>query len=189
MPYYLGARANQGLWVDVYAPPDTKPGVYTGSVLVTSGRTRIAELPVKLTVWEFALPDTFAMRSNFGGLGGRLAQNLGMDAGTEEFRRVEDLTIDALLAHRCQPSGLGNIWPARTDDGGRLWVNGRLLAQKWMNQAPTDAVGSIELTAGVPVPIRMEYYENGGGAMATLRWSSPSVPEQVVPTANLFSAQ
>jgi len=31
----------------------------------------------------------------------------------------------------------------------------------------------------------MEYYENGGGAVAQLRWSSPSTPKQIVPQAAL----
>jgi hypothetical protein len=31
----------------------------------------------------------------------------------------------------------------------------------------------------------MEYYENGGGAVAELRWSSPSTPKQLIPQAAL----
>ncbi|MGQ9731922.1 MAG: glycoside hydrolase domain-containing protein [Candidatus Zipacnadales bacterium] len=117
-PFDVEPHTNQGLWVDVYVPASTQAGEYTGSVLVTVEKTRLAEVPVQLTVWGFALPDTFAMRSNFGGLGSRLAQNFGLDVGSEEFRRIEDRTIDTLLAHRCQPSGLGNIWPTRTAEGG-----------------------------------------------------------------------
>jgi len=34
----------------------------------------------------------------------------------------------------------------------------------------------------------MEYYENGGGAVAQLLWSSPSTAKQAVPTSQLYAA-
>jgi hypothetical protein len=33
----------------------------------------------------------------------------------------------------------------------------------------------------------IEYFENGGGAVIELRWSSASQPKQIVPQAKLFS--
>jgi hypothetical protein len=56
------------------------------------------------------------------------------------------------------------------DDGGRLWVNGHLLIDAWRGQAPTTYVGDIYLPGG-GVPVRMEYYENTGGATAMLSWA------------------
>ena len=55
------------------------------------------------------------------------------------------------------------------DDGGRLWVNGHLLINVWMDQAPRTYTGDIYLPGG-GVPVRMEYYENTGGATAQLSW-------------------
>lgn len=54
-----------------------------------------------------------------------------------------------------------------TDDGVRLWVNGRLLIDKWFDQAATTYSGEIDLPGG-PVDIRMEYYDQVGGAVARL---------------------
>ena len=76
-----------------------------------------------------------------------------------------------------------------TDDGVRLWVNGVQIINKWVNQAPTEWSGSISLVAGQKYDIRMEYYENGGGAAAKLSWSSPNQPKQVIPQSRLFSQQ
>ncbi|MBX3731027.1 MAG: PQQ-dependent sugar dehydrogenase [Verrucomicrobiae bacterium] len=67
---------------------------------------------------------------------------------------------------------------ATVDDGFRLRVGGRLVINQWMDQPPTTHRGTIALTAGQPVAIRMEYYENGGGAVARVRWSSRSQPEE-----------
>jgi hypothetical protein len=55
-----------------------------------------------------------------------------------------------------------------TDDGVRLWVNGHLLIDQWRDQVPTSHSGQIHVAGGVP--IKMEYYENGGIAAARLTW-------------------
>ncbi|HEX3776780.1 MAG TPA: PA14 domain-containing protein [Polyangiaceae bacterium] len=73
-----------------------------------------------------------------------------------------------------------------TDDGVRLWINNTLVIDHWIDEGPTEYASTpINLTAGVPVSFRYEYYENGGGASATFHWSSPSIAEQVVPAANM----
>jgi len=117
-PFDIEPGQNQGVWVDVYVPKTASPGEYTGTVTVTSGGETIAQVPVKLTVRAFSLPDTIAMRSNFGGLGGGLARRLGLDPASDQFRAVEDEYIDTMLKHRAIPSSLGSIWPKWTPEGG-----------------------------------------------------------------------
>lgn len=73
-----------------------------------------------------------------------------------------------------------------TDDGVRLWVNGQLLIDKWVDQGPTEWSGSITLAAQQRYNIRMEYYENGGGAAASLSWSSPSTTKAIIPQTQLY---
>ena len=58
---------------------------------------------------------------------------------------------------------------ATADDGMRLWVNGRLLIDKWVDQAATTVSAEIDLPGGL-IPVQMNYYENVGGASATLSW-------------------
>jgi hypothetical protein len=68
------------------------------------------------------------------------------------------------------------------DDGGRLWVGGRLLIDVWRDQPAQTYIGEIDLLAG-PVPVKMEYYEHTGLAVARLSWSRldvPSVPGTVM---------
>lgn len=69
----------------------------------------------------------------------------------------------------------------RSDDGSRLWVNGQQLVNQWINQGPTEWSGMIALTAGVPAAVTFEYYENGGGALAQLSWSSASQAKGTIP--------
>ena len=56
-----------------------------------------------------------------------------------------------------------------SDDGVRLWVNGHLLIDKWLDQAATPYSGVLYLSGNVAV--QMEYYENSGLAMAQLNWA------------------
>jgi len=77
---------------------------------------------------------------------------------------------------------------ARTDDGVRLWVDGELLVDNWKDQGAKERSGTVSLLAGRPVAIRMEYYENGGGAVAELRWTPPGGSKAFVPQAVLFTA-
>jgi hypothetical protein len=70
---------------------------------------------------------------------------------------------------------------ARADDGVRLWIDGRQLVDAWVNQSATEYSGQIDLVAGETYNLVMEYYEDGGGAVAQLRWSSPSTSKQPVP--------
>jgi uncharacterized repeat protein (TIGR03806 family) len=75
---------------------------------------------------------------------------------------------------------------ATADDGVRLYVNGATIINQWIDQSPTEWSGSIALQAGHFYDIRMEYYENGGGAVAKLAWSSPSTPKAIIPTSQLY---
>jgi hypothetical protein len=72
-----------------------------------------------------------------------------------------------------------------SDDGVRLWVDGQPLVDNWTDHANTEDKGTIDLVAGSTYSFVMEYYENGGGAVAQLRWSSPHTPKQIIPQAAL----
>lgn len=62
------------------------------------------------------------------------------------------------------------------DDGVRFWIDDQLKLDKWIDQAPTEyGVGPVYLSGSHA--LRVEYYENGGGAVARLSWvSSGPVP-------------
>ncbi len=72
-----------------------------------------------------------------------------------------------------------------SDDGVRLWVNGQQLINNWTDHGTTENSGTIALQAGQSYAIRMEFYENGGGAVARLLWSSASQAKQVIPQSQL----
>jgi uncharacterized repeat protein (TIGR03806 family) len=74
-----------------------------------------------------------------------------------------------------------------SDDGIRLSIDGQLIIDNWTDHPPTENSGVIALEAGRRHDVLLEFYENGGGAMARLLWSSPGTPRQVIPQARLSS--
>ena len=73
-----------------------------------------------------------------------------------------------------------------SDDGIRLWVDDQLVIDNWTDHGETENQGQIELWGERPHPIRLEYYENTGAAVAKLLWAGPGVEKQVIPTQFLF---
>jgi len=52
-------------WIDVTVPADAPSGWYTGKVTLTAGGSSL-DLPIRLAVWDFALPSTATLASGFG---------------------------------------------------------------------------------------------------------------------------
>jgi glucose/arabinose dehydrogenase len=67
---------------------------------------------------------------------------------------------------------------ATADDGVLLTVDGVRVIDHWVDEAPTSYSAHLPLDGG-PHTILMEYYENGGGALARLTYSQVGdLPEQ-----------
>jgi len=73
-----------------------------------------------------------------------------------------------------------------SDDGIRMWLDDVLIIDSWIDQGPTlHSSSAINLVAGQRYGVRVEYYEDGGGATAQLFWQSPSTPRQIIPAGAL----
>ncbi len=72
------------------------------------------------------------------------------------------------------------LW-AQSDDGVRVWLDGELIIDRWIDQSATWAESQpIALAAGERHTLEMAYYENGGDAVARLHWASPTQPKRAV---------
>jgi hypothetical protein len=63
-PFNVAAGQSIAVLVDIHAPAGTPAGKYTGTVHVTGGVT--ADIPVTLTVWDFAVPSTSTLKTAYG---------------------------------------------------------------------------------------------------------------------------
>ena len=81
------------------------------------------------------------------------------------------------------------IFYTKSDDGSRLWVNGQLVVNRWVNQAVTEtASAAYSLVANQKYDVVMEYYDNTSFAEAHLLWSSPSQAKQAIQMTQLYPA-
>lgn len=84
----------------------------------------------------------------------------------------ELLGADRFSARWTRPLDLPSGWykfSMTVDDGGRLYLNGRLVIDAWRDQAAATYESSIYHAGGV-LDVRMDYYENTGVAEARLLW-------------------
>ena len=63
---------------------------------------------------------------------------------------------------------------AIADDGVRVFLDGKLIAEDWTEHAPTTVTGEVTLEAGKSYDLKMEYYESKLGAVAKLVWQPPA---------------
>jgi hypothetical protein len=73
-----------------------------------------------------------------------------------------------------------------SDDGVRLFIDGKRAIDKWNPQNKTEHRGVVPLIAGKKHAITLEYFERAGAAVAELSWSSASISKQIIPNSALF---
>ncbi|HET7733093.1 MAG TPA: RICIN domain-containing protein, partial [Paludibacter sp.] len=74
-----------------------------------------------------------------------------------------------------------------SDNGRRLWINDQLVIDKWISDYGIEYTGTISLNANQRYNIKLEYFEDLGGASCMLEWMSPMQPREVVPKSQLYS--
>jgi len=84
----------------------------------------------------------------------------------------------------------GYAFTATADDGIRVYVDGSLLIDEWVDTGATTYNATTTLTAGTHT-VTVEYYENTGDAVAALSWQQtsgpPPPPGNTAPTAVIDS--
>lgn len=118
-----------------------------------------------------------------------------------------DAVIDEVWADVSPGCGIANdFWNARwegqieplyselytfyltVNNMGRVWINNQLVVDGWLSTSSDKTItGTILLTAGQKVPIKVDFAEKTGDAKVKLEWSSASNPRVVVPQTQLYS--
>jgi len=121
-PFEIAPDSNQPLWVDVLTPRDATPGVYTGTITVSAESIRPQRVPIELTVWDFALPETPSMRTHFGDanvnpLSSTPPQMAPWGGHDEGGQRALQAYAELLAAHRICPPIPQFLMPKINSDG------------------------------------------------------------------------
>jgi hypothetical protein len=118
-PFPIGFGRNQPIWIEIYVPQEAAAGLYTGSVTVTADGELPVSVPIRLTVWDFALPSTSTLKSAYSIDHRLLPQGHGLpdSAKVDLVQRY----LKANLLHRLTDSDLPS--PVEV---GRLNSNGTI---------------------------------------------------------------
>jgi hypothetical protein len=74
-----------------------------------------------------------------------------------------------------------------TGGGVRLWIDGKLLIDKWSDVYPTTYTSAgISLQAGKRYPVRLEYLNNDDRSSLYLYWQSTSLKKELIPQSQLY---
>ncbi len=74
-----------------------------------------------------------------------------------------------------------------TDDGVRVYLDGKLVDDNWVDRAPTSDYLMLDLVAGRAYDLRIEYYENAGGAFASLGWNLQAEADKEIDSATAIA--
>ena len=98
--------ATQSIWFQFTATPDCPPGDYTATATLTSESGLNVNIPISITVFDFALPTTPSYQSAFLIWENHLAKAFGLKLGTPEFRALHEKFYWFMADRRLLPSRL-----------------------------------------------------------------------------------
>ncbi len=88
---------------------------------------------------------------------------------------------------RVPRDGSYTLW-TNSDDGSRVFLDGKLLFDNGGVHASIEKSGALALKAGDHV-LKVEYFQNDGGASCHFGWQGPQIDKQIVPPEALFHQQ
>lgn len=159
-----------------------------------SGRTFISEFAPK--VWGEGM-----------GLTGKYFRTI--DLKDHKLTRVDPVLFKITMKHRLHysitddknysASWEGKLMPQfneplklhlESGGGHRVYLDGKLIFNSWMEKYPREFTSNnIQVEAGKLYTLRIEYFNaKTDQSRATLRWSSASLPKEVIPQSQLYPA-
>lgn len=191
-----------------YAPPIDWYGTTTFTYVANDGQanSQPATVTITVTAVEDVRPyypglmaeffDYAAALSVIPDLTGRTAQVTRIDAqvayasmSATAWNALPTTMIDTFVSRH---SGFIKVGTAgaytlsvSSDDGSRVYLGGALLIDNDGLHGMRERSATVTLAAGHH-PLRVEFFENTGGAGLQLWWSGPGIAKQIVPASALW---
>jgi hypothetical protein len=128
VPFNLPANETHGFWVDLYVPTNAPPGDYHGTYRVTRDGGNYVNIPVALTVWNFALPQTPALVTEFGSprLGDYYRHRAkGNQPEPSDWKAIETQCAQLLSEHRFNAVPPSEMLTPQPQPGGSFEIPSR----------------------------------------------------------------
>ncbi|OPZ94491.1 MAG: Anti-sigma-I factor RsgI [Firmicutes bacterium ADurb.Bin419] len=155
-------------------PPDSEPKPTKG----TTGTGLRGEYfdNIDLTNYKFTRVD------------GTIDFSWGTDSPAPEIRNDESYSIRWTGKIKPEYSEEYTFYVLR-DNGVRLWIDNKLIIDKWSSEWSVTDMASLTLEAGKAYDIKIEYFNNTGYGFIKLEWSSKSTEKTVIPEKCLYPAE
>ncbi len=127
-PFAAPAGKNRPLWITVHVPKDAAAGRYDGAVELTAPGWK-QSAPLRLRVFDFALPDETHLQSGFGLSAGPLKDYHNLETN-DEVRQVFDCYLRNFAAHRISPYDPMQLDPMQVQFTGLVWWGGTLVTDE-----------------------------------------------------------
>ena len=119
----------------------------------------------------------------------RIDRDLYFNFGTDRSPdpRIAPSTFAVRWTGQLQPKVSGrHVFICQVDDGVRIRLDGRLILEDWRIYEPRWIRAEVDLDAGRRSAIEVEYYQNKERAVIQLWWQAKGVPQEIIPTSQLF---
>ncbi|MCL7424850.1 LamG-like jellyroll fold domain-containing protein [Streptomyces sp. YS415] len=123
---------------------------------------------------------------DFAELGGTLLDPQinfsGLTSTFEELTGRTEHTTARWTGELTAPATGDYTFHAIGDNGFRLYIDDEPVIDHWVGDWDREQTSApVRLTAGEPHDFRLEMFQDTGGANMFLRWSTPTLPRQLVP--------
>ncbi len=109
LPFTIEAGVNKQLWFTVHVPDETKPGIYKGSITITSLNKIIKVIPLEIEVLPFSLQEPEMLFGMFyDGVLGEINGDYGYRSGYRNLKQYKAELKDLLDHGISYPSNLNN---------------------------------------------------------------------------------
>lgn len=177
-----GLAASTAYWFRVHASNASGASVNSNSASTTTLASAVSGTGLAATYYnnmDFTGTTVQRIDPTINFNWGKVSPVAGISAGTYSARWLGQV----------QAVGSGNYrFQTVSDDGIRLWVNGKLIIDNWTNHgATTNTSAAVSLTAGQQYSIQVDYYQNSGAAVMQLSWLRPSkTTYAIIPQTQLY---
>ncbi len=104
------------------------------------------------------------------------------DSDGSQFRypegRTEDISIRWVAKLRIPEDGEYAL-SGSSDDGKRIYVDGKLVLDDWRDQGMSEKTTKVKLTKGMH-ELKVEYYQASSGAGMVLKWAGPGFEKKLL---------
>jgi len=121
-PFAVPLGRNQAAWVDLRIPKGMPAGEYLGSFTITADRATKVEVPVRLTVWDFDIPDRLSVRAEAPLYRATIPGAWRVGERDEQALKIERQFFLQARAHRFTPY-VYDTWPDIKGEGKDIQVD------------------------------------------------------------------